>query len=132
MAMKPNPYLDYLLEQFAPLGIIHARAMFGGHCLYANGVTFALVAGHELYLKADLLNRPDFEARGLTPFRPFPDQDLVMQYYAAPPELFESLEGLRQWAGGAIAAGKRAAAKKKKRAKPPAHPKSRTSPRSSS
>ncbi|MBY0503146.1 MAG: TfoX/Sxy family protein [Bryobacteraceae bacterium] len=111
---KPNPYLEYLLEHFAPLGQIHSRAMFGGHCLYCNGITFALVAGQAVYLKADDVNRPQFEARGLAPFRPFPDSDMVMKYYEAPAEMFESLEGLREWAGAAVAAGERAKQPKRK------------------
>ena len=104
---KMNSFLDYLTDQFAPLGEIHSRAMFGGHCLYCNGIVFALVAGQAIYLKVDALNRPAFEARGLAPFRPFPDSGMVMQYYPAPAETFESLEGLREWAGGAVAAGER-------------------------
>ena len=115
---KANPYLEYLFEQLAPLGRITARAMFGGHCLYADGVVFALVADHELYLKVDAVSRPMFEARGLQAFRPFPDQDLVMSYYAAPAELFESAEVLREWGGAAVAAGFRAARKKKPKKAP--------------
>jgi DNA transformation protein len=103
----PNAYLDFLIEQFSPLGQIHSRAMFGGHCLYCDGTVFALVAGQAVYLKVDGVNRPSFEALGLEPFRPFDDQDMVMQYYPAPAETFESLEGLREWAGGAIAASLR-------------------------
>jgi DNA transformation protein len=111
-----HPYLDFLIEAFAPLGQIHSRAMFGGHCLYCDGTVFALVAGQAVYLKTDSVNRPAFEALGLSPFRPFADQEMVMQYYAAPAETFESIEGLREWAGGAIAASLRARkpAKRKK------------------
>ena len=105
---KNNPYLDFLLEQFAPLGEIHSRAMFGGHCLYCNGIVFALVAGQAVYFKVDAINRPAFEALGLSPFRPFPDSDAVMQYYPAPAETFESPDGLEKWAGGAVAASQRA------------------------
>ena len=104
---KNDPYVEFLVEQFGPLGQIHARAMFGGHCLYCDGITFAIVADQAVYLKADAVNRPAFTARGLSPFRPFPDQDLVMQYYPAPAETFESLDGLREWAGSAVAAGTR-------------------------
>jgi DNA transformation protein len=111
---KPNPYLDFLLEQLEPLGDITARAMFGGHGLYCDGVFFALVASGSLYLKADDVNRPHFETHGLKPFRPFEDKAGVMQYYEAPAEMFEDPEALRQWAGGAIAAGLRAQAKKKR------------------
>ncbi len=116
---KNNPYLEFLMDQFAPLGQISARAMFGGHCLYCDGITFALVAGQSVYLKADEVNRPSFEARGLSPFRPFPESEVVMQYYPAPAETLESLDGLREWASGAVAAGVRAQKRKSKsRAKP--------------
>lgn len=112
---KQNPYLDFLAEQLAPLGDITFRAMFGGYCVYADGVVFALVADNELFLKVDDGNRPKFEARGLEPFKPFPDKDEVMQYYPAPAETFESPEGMREWAGSALDAGLRAREKKKKR-----------------
>ena len=114
---KPNPYLDFLIEHCTPLGKIDSRAMFGGHCLYCNGAVFALVAGDTLYLKVDDVNRPAFEARGLGPFRPFADPNMVIQYYTAPAETFESLDGLREWAGGAIAASHRAKTKKRPRSK---------------
>jgi DNA transformation protein len=110
---KPNPYLDYLLEELEPLGEIRAKAMFGGHGLYCDEVFFALVANGALFLKADDENRPHFEAQGLKAFRPFQDKPDVMQYYEAPAEMFEDKEVLKQWAGGAVAAGVRAQLKKK-------------------
>jgi DNA transformation protein len=76
---------------------------------------FALVANNALYLKADDHNRPAFEARGLEAFHPFEDADAVMQYYEAPPELFEDRKALLEWGGGAVAAGLRARDKKKSR-----------------
>ena len=47
----------------------------------------------------------------MKPFKPFPDKDGVMSYYAAPPELFEHDDAVRKWAGSAVAAGRRAAVK---------------------
>jgi len=117
---KNSPYLEFLMEQFAPLGQINVRAMFGGHCLYCEGITFALVAGQSVFLKADEVNRPLFEERGLSPFRPFPESAVVMQYFPAPAETFESMDGLRKWAGGAVEAGVRA---QKRISKPRAKPK---------
>lgn len=108
-----NTYLEFLLEQLAPLGEISSRAMFGGHCLYCDGVVFALVANNALFLKTDDANRTGFEARGLRAFRPFEDQDAVMSYYEAPPEIFEDSDAMRDWCGGAVAAGRRAQARKK-------------------
>lgn len=108
-------FLEFAREQLSVLGVITARSMFGGHCLYCDGVVFALIADDTLYLKADDQNRPDFEAAGLPPFRPFDDKPTVMQYYLAPAEMFEDPEELRRWAGGAVEAGRRARQRKTKR-----------------
>jgi DNA transformation protein len=101
----------------SPLGDISSRAMFGGYCLYCNGVVFALLANNSLYLKADEGNRDGFEKRGLKPFKPFEDRDEVMSYYEAPPEIFEDPEQMRIWCGGAVEAGRRAQARKGARSK---------------
>jgi DNA transformation protein len=116
---KANPYIEFLMEQFEPLGEIRARAMFGGHGLYCDEVFFALVASGALFLKADEVNRPDFEAQGLKPFRPFEDKAGVMKYYEAPAEMFEDPLELKRWAGGAIAAGVRALSPQSKMKKKP-------------
>jgi DNA transformation protein and related proteins len=108
-----NPFLEFLHEQFAPLGQIDSRSMFGGYCLYCDGVVFGLVANNQVFLKADEVNRPDFEARNLPAFRPFDDQDVVMQYYEAPPEVYENHDAVRHWCGGALEAGRRSRVKKK-------------------
>jgi len=105
-------YLEFLEEQLAPLGEITSRAMFGGHVLYCDGTVFALVASNALYLKVDDQNRVEFEGRGLNAFKPF-DGPGVMQYYEAPPEIFEDPAALQHWGAGSVAAGRRAKAKKK-------------------
>jgi DNA transformation protein len=114
VANRPK-YLEFLREQLAPLGELTARAMFGGHILYCDGIVFALVDNDELYLKADNLNRGEFQARGLHGFRPYPDKPEGMNYYQAPPELFEDRDALIQWGRAAVAAGRRAQVKKKPR-----------------
>jgi len=106
-------FVEFCIEQFASLGRIESRYMFGGWCLYCNGAVFALIAGGALFLKADSHNMPDFEARGLPAFRPFADKPDVMKYFQAPPEIFEDDDALRHWCGGAIAASLRAKKKKK-------------------
>jgi DNA transformation protein and related proteins len=111
--MNQDSYVAFVVEQLAPLGRITTRSMFGGHTLYCDGIVFALIAENTLYLKADDVNRPRFEAAGLGAFRPFEDQNMVMQYYLAPAELFESDDGIEAWGRGSVEAGKRAAAKKK-------------------
>ena len=51
------------------------------------------MASGAVFLKADDVNRPDFETQGLKPFRPFEAKPDVMQYYEAPAEMFEDGEG---------------------------------------
>ena len=112
-------YLDFVTEQLAPLGRITSRAMFGGYCLYCDGTVFAIIAGDTLYLKTDDVNRHDFEAAGAQPFRPYKDETVSMSYYAAPADLFESVDGLERWGRAAVEAAKRAQTKPARRRKAP-------------
>ena len=82
---------------------IRARPMFGGVGLYSGELFFALIADDAVYFKADESTRPDFEARGMGPFRPFGDASGTMQYYQVPEDLLEDPEALRPWAEKAVA-----------------------------
>jgi DNA transformation protein len=61
-------FLDFLLEQLAPLGPVAARRMFGGAGLFLDGLMFALIIDEVLYWKTDALTRADFDAESLAPF----------------------------------------------------------------
>jgi DNA transformation protein len=82
---------------------VRARPMFGGVGIYSGDVFFALIADDAVYFKVDASNRPDFEARGMEPFRPFGDTGGTMQYYQLPEEVLEDPEALRPWAEKALA-----------------------------
>ena len=82
---------------------IRARPMFGGVGLYSGELFFALIADDTVYFKADESTRPDFEARGMGPYRPFGDAGGTMQYYQVPEDLLEDPEALRPWAEKAVA-----------------------------
>lgn len=112
--MKPRPpFVDFVIEQFGVLGEPTVRAMMGGWVVYVDGFVCALIAGNELYLKADALTIPAFDAAGLKAFRPFEDSDAVMKYYQAPPAIFEDRDELVRWVGGAVDSSKRAKSKKR-------------------
>lgn len=117
MAKPRDRYVDFLIEQFAPLGEITSRAMFGGYCLYCDGIVFGLVANSELYLKAEGESVARYGARGLKAFQPFDDPQQTMRYYQAPPEIFEDVGAMQDWVGEAVECGrmaKRSGSKKKK------------------
>jgi len=103
-----NAFVEFVLEQLAPLGGVSVRAMFGGHGIYERDTIFALILEDRLYFKADELTRAEFTARGLGPFTYAARGKLTtMKYYEAPPEVFEEPEAMLSWAQQAIDAALR-------------------------
>lgn len=107
---RRSEYLDWLLEQLAPLGAVRARAMFGGFGLYCDELFFAIVVDDALFVKADDISRPEFEAEQLMPFTyPMKDGSIsTMSYYPLPDYALETPHELQQWAKKGIAAALRA------------------------
>ena len=97
MAVTPQ-YRDYVVEQLSCVGRVAARSMFGGVGLYLDGVFFALIAHDVLYLKVDDANRPEYEAAGMAPFKPYPNKRTTMPYYELPAEVLDDPDQLREWA----------------------------------
>ena len=101
-------FREYVVEQLSRvIPAVRARAMFGGVGIYEGDLFFALIGNDTLYLKVDDSNRPDFEARGMGPFRPYGETGEVMQYYAVAEDLLENVDDLRVWVDKAIAVARR-------------------------
>jgi DNA transformation protein len=93
------PFVQELLEDWAP---VSTRRMFGGHGIYHEGLMFAIVMDQRLYLKADDVNRPDFEALGLAPFTyTMKGRDVALSYWAAPDAIFDQPCDAVRWARSA-------------------------------
>lgn len=106
MSVTPS-YLAHVIEQLSRvLPAVRSRRMFGEAGLYSEDAFFALVADDVFYLKVDDATRPEFEARGMPPFRPF-DGAPSMNYSQVPEEVFEDPAQLREWAERAIAVARR-------------------------
>jgi DNA transformation protein len=102
MAVKSS-FQILVLDQLSRVAPgIRGRSMFGGVGLYAGEHFFALIADDTLYFKVDASTRPDFEARGMGPFRPFGDAGGTMQYYQVPEDLLEDPDALRPWVEKAV------------------------------
>jgi DNA transformation protein len=107
MSVSPT-FRSFVLEQLSRAATgVRGRAMFGGVGIYSGELFFALIADDTVYLKVDETNRPDFEARGMGPFRPMGPEGEVMQYYALPEDLLEDPEALQAWVEGALAVARR-------------------------
>jgi DNA transformation protein and related proteins len=87
-----------------------SRRMFGGWGISADGLTFAIIAFDQLYLKADEQTRARFVAAGCAPFEyEARGKTMQLRYYVAPPDAMESAAFMREWAGMAFEAALRAA-----------------------
>ena len=107
-------YRDYCLELVSGLGPCLAKRMFGGYGISHDGLTFALIAFEQLWLKADVQSQPEFEQAGCQRFTyDAKGKVMSMGYWSAPAEAMDSAPGMLPWARLAFAAAVRAQAAKR-------------------
>jgi DNA transformation protein and related proteins len=100
---------SWLMDQFAPLGPVRTRAMFGGRGVWVDDTMVALVAQGRGYLKTDEQSRPAFEAAGSEPFRYLRrDGAVITMSYWSIPEDAEDEARFDRWAEAAFSAATRA------------------------
>ena len=115
-AEHQDEFIEHLLDLMRDMGAISARRMFGGHGIYRGNVMFGLVASNVLYLKADAVNRPLFEAESLEPFTyEGKGKPMQMSYYRAPEQALESPGIMLEWAAHAYEAALRSGTRSKKK-----------------
>ncbi len=118
MANSPE-FVTHALELLSGVGPVDARAMFGGHGVYARGVMFGLLADDELFLKTDELSRPAFVDAGcrqwvyVTPSQRMEDTS----WFRPPDDAHEDPEAMAAWAELGLEAALRARASKPPRRK---------------
>ena len=116
---RHSEFVEFVLELLTPLGAVRARAMFGGFGIYRDDNFFAIIVEDKLYFKTDHVTRGEFTVRGLSPFTyTTRGKSISMQYYEAPPEVFEESEAMQYWAQQAVGAAIRAKSGKKLPARP--------------
>ena len=106
---RRSEFVQFVLELMAPVGAVRARAMFGGYGIYREDVMFAIIVGDRLYFRADSATYRKFTAKNLSQFTYVArGKTVTMQYYEAPPEVFEAPLAMRIWVQLSIAAATRA------------------------
>jgi DNA transformation protein len=116
--MTVDPALiDWIEEAMAPVGTVTRRAMMGGATLYLDGIVFAIVTRDGgLWFKADAESDDMWDAAGCARFTY--DRDgttATMNYRAAPEDVHDDADAMREWAAHAVAAGARAPKEKPRR-----------------
>lgn len=106
--------VQHLVDLMKRFGPVQARAMFGGHGLYREGLMFALVLDERLYFKVDDQNQAAFEQQGLKPFSYVTKVGKTgqLRYHEAPAEAYEDMEAMAAWAQRGYEAALRAQAAK--------------------
>jgi DNA transformation protein and related proteins len=117
-----SDFHTFARELFQPLGPVRLRRMFGGAGLFLDGVMFVLIADDTLFMKADAINRAEFEQAGSEPFRYETSRGVhEFSYYELPVEALDDAETAIRWGRSALAAARRS-----QEAKPPARRKRAT------
>lgn len=101
MSKTGDDFVEYVQEQLGNPPGLEARAMFGGHGLYRDGVFFGIVYHGQLFLKTSNRTLTNYTDRGCKPFQPNEKQTLK-SYYEVPTDIMEDRTALRQWADGAV------------------------------
>lgn len=102
------------MELLAPFGNVCAKRMFGGYGIFKDELMFGLVADETLYLKADDVNRTDFEARGLERFVYYKKgKPMYLSYYQAPEETLDNAGDMLAWAEKSFSAAIRSGTRKR-------------------
>lgn len=92
-------FVAHVLELMRGAGSATARAMFGGHGVYLDGMIVGIVVADVLYLKADDETRPAFVAQGPGQFEYTTKKGVIEStgYYQPPEEALESPAAMREW-----------------------------------
>jgi len=97
-------YLEYVLEQLAPLGDVSTRRMFGAVGLYSRELFFGLIDDDTLFFKTDASNAAEYQSRNMPRFMPPTDRPVsALGYHQVPADIIEDAEMLVTWARKAIA-----------------------------
>ena len=117
MAKPPDPFHEFVMELFAPMGPVSVRRMFGGAGVFRDGLMFALLSDDVIYLKTDADLRAELEAEGCEPFiwtRPSDGKQTDMGYLSLSPDAMDEADLASEWGRKAFAVALAAKAKKRK------------------
>ncbi len=113
-----DSFAEFLREQFASLGRITMRRMFGKTGVFCDGFMFGMVRDNTLYFRVDDDNRATFEQAASFPPLNYEKkgETIDLAFWRAPERLFDKPEELVAWARAALGAARRVAARRERTA----------------
>jgi len=107
-------FAEFLRDQFASLGRITLRRMFGKTGVFCDGAMFGMVTENTLYFRVDDQNRVTFkEAESFPPLNyEKKGRTIDLSFWRVPERLFDQPDELVTWARAALAAARRVAARR--------------------
>jgi DNA transformation protein len=107
-------FAEFLREQFAPLGRVTMRRMFGKTGVFCDKLMFGMVTDDTLYFRVDDQNRTVFKEAEASPPLSYEKRGraIDLSFWRAPERLLDEPDELVTWAQAALAAARRVAAKR--------------------
>ncbi len=129
-AETQSEFVVYVTDQLRRWAPVSAQRLFGGHGVRRGAIMFAIVSRDTLYFRTDDINRAEFEAAGMEPFRVGRSEGgrIALSYHEVPSDVLDDAELLGQWAERAYAAALRRAEAKAAQLKKKRGNRSRTRP----
>ena len=85
-------------DMFAGLGPVTIKKMFGGKSVYFQGVILAIETDGEIFLKADSISAPQFEAAGSRQWSyDGKGKTVKMPYWTVPDAALDDPDELKNW-----------------------------------
>ena len=85
-------------DMFAGLGPVTIKKMFGGKGVYFNGIITAIETDGEIFLKADAISAPQFEAAGARQWTyDGKGKSVKMPYWTVPDAALDDPDEIKNW-----------------------------------
>lgn len=116
--MTPD-YRAWLVEAFAPLGVVTIRRVFGFDGLYLGDTMFGLAVKDRLYFKTDENSRKLYarENSSALTYVARSGENVVMSYWEIPGRLYDEPDELVAWAKDALDVALRSPTAKRRQAR---------------
>ena len=102
---KNNTFPEYVVSDvLSEVGGVTTRAMFGGYCVYKDGIVFGIIGNDELFFKVSETNIEDYKKAGSYQFEYTTKKGKTakMNYWHVPDEVLEDKHEIVLWVNKAV------------------------------